>query len=87
MVEGNGLENRRWATIREFESHLLRQVLKKLLRNQGLFFRLDFLLICLFVEVLLWVSVELQLISFSSISIPASGTGPATATLLFLLNY
>ena len=29
MVEGNGLENRRWATIREFESHLLRQNLKE----------------------------------------------------------
>lgn len=29
MVEGNGLENRRWATIREFESHLLRQIKKE----------------------------------------------------------
>lgn len=38
VVECTGLENRRWATIREFESHLLRQILKEPLRNQGFFF-------------------------------------------------
>ena len=42
MVEGNGLENRRWATIREFESHLLRQILKTP-EKSGVFFRLSFI--------------------------------------------
>ncbi len=30
-VEGTGLENRQWATIRGFESHLFRQLLNKII--------------------------------------------------------